>query len=317
MSFSSPTVVATDKVLLVSDALAAEEPAADEKVEWGVHGWNETGFNRRLKHTLCAYSVEDGRELWNAPSREGYNSPVDLFVVGDQVWVGSDYKCYDLMTGKEGRTIAWKGPNVGMAHPRCYRNKATERFIYTCRSGIEVVDLQEGCVGNNSWIRGTCQYGIMPANGLLYAPPHALSANDGTSLWNFTADGRIDSAPVFHQGYVLFGCADGWIYSLCASDGTLAWRFRAAPQERQAGVLDQLESVWPVHGAVQLQNDMLYAVAGFLGKKGVFLRVVSAKDGGKISEGTLDAMPVFDGMSAAGGKIYLSLENGVLECRGR
>jgi len=30
-----------------------------------------------------------------------------------------------------------------------------------------------------------------------------------------------------------------------------------------------------------------------------------------------DAMPVFDGMSAAGGKTYLSLEDGVLQCRGR
>jgi len=367
MSFSAPTVVATDEVLLVSDALATEEPAAKKKVEWGVHGWNETGFNRRLKHSLSAYSVEDGKELWTTPSREGYNSPVDLFVVGDDVWVGSDFRCYDLKTGEEGRKIAWKGPNVGMPHHRCYRNKATERFIYTGRSGIEVVDLEKGCIGNNSWIRGTCQYGIMPANGLLYAPPHAcacfakvkltgfyavahhrsgpsmefskapalekgpgfgkgtgqtgagdwpmyrhdsrrsgisgtklpaslaprwsakiggrltqavaadgrvfvasmdahtvyaLNAKDGTSLWNFTAGGRIDSAPVYHKGYVLFGCADGWIYSLCASDGMLAWRFRAAPQERLAGVLDQLESVWPVHGAVQLQNDMLYAVAG-------------------------------------------------------
>jgi len=367
MSFSSPTVVATDEVLLVSDALATREAAAAEKVQWGVHGWSEPGFNRRLKHTLIAYSVEDGRELWSVPASEGYNSPVDIFVVGDEVWVGSDFKCYDLKTGKETKTIQWRGPNVGMPHHRCYRDKATERFIYTGRSGIEVVDLQKGCVGNNSWIRGTCQYGIMPANGLLYAPPHAcacfakvkldgfcavahhrsgpsmefsktpalekgpgfgkgvgqagaedwpmyrhdsrrsgiagttlpdslepcwsakiggrltqavaaagrvfvasvdahtvyaLDAKDGASLWNFTAGGRIDSAPVYYKGYVLFGCADGWIYSVCASDGTLAWRFRAAPRERLAGVLDQLESVWPVHGAVQLQNGMLYAVAG-------------------------------------------------------
>jgi len=367
MSFSSPTVVATDEVLLVADALASEEAAAQEKIQWGVHGWNEPGFNRRLQPTLCAYSVEDGRELWRVPASEGYNSPVDVFVVGDDVWVGSDFRCYDLMTGQETKTISWRGPNVGMPHHRCYRDKATERFIYTGRSGIEVVDMDKGCVGNNSWIRGTCQYGIMPANGLLYAPPHAcacfakvkldgfcavahhragpsmefskapalekgpgfgkgtgeagaedwpmyrhdsrrsgiaatelpaslepcwsaaiggrltqsvvaagrvfvasidrhtvhaLDAKDGTRLWNFIAGGRVDSPPVYYKGYVLFGCADGWIYSLRASDGVLAWRFRAAPQERLAGVWDQLESVWPVHGAVQLQNDMLYAVAG-------------------------------------------------------
>jgi hypothetical protein len=67
---------------------------------------------------------------------------------------------------------------------------------------------------------------------------------------------------------------------------------------------------------LQFKNEP-EALAGFLGQKGVFLRVVSAKDGGKISECTLDAMPVFDGMSAARGRVYVSLENGVLECRGR
>jgi hypothetical protein len=67
---------------------------------------------------------------------------------------------------------------------------------------------------------------------------------------------------------------------------------------------------------LQFRNEP-EALAGYLGKKGVFLRVISAKDGRKISECALDAMPVFDGMSAAGGRIYLSLNNGVLECRGQ
>jgi len=93
-------------------------------------------------------------------------------------------------------------------------------------------------------------------------PLPALDAEDGKGLWSYTAGGRIDSAPTFYRGYIIFGCADGWIYSLNSSDGKLAWRLRAAPQERLAGVLGQLESVWPVHGAVQLQNEMLYAAAG-------------------------------------------------------
>ena len=367
MSFSSPTVVATDEVLLCADRDTSENDAAADKVDWGVHGWTAPNYPRRGKSSLRAYSVEDGKELWSVECREGYNSPVDVFVVGSDVWVGSDYKCYDLKTGKETKKIEWRGPKVGMAHHRCYRNKATEKFIYTGRSGIEVVSMDESCVSNNSWIRGTCQYGIIPANGLLYAPPdacacfakvklsglyavahhrastampisripalekgpsfgkasgkagagewtmyrrdskrsgiattkapdsmnlkwsaeiggrltqaviacgrvyvastdahtlYALNAEDGKSLWSFTAGGRIDSAPTFYRGYIIFGCADGWIYSLNGTDGTLAWRFRAALQERLAGVLNQLESVWPVHGAVQLQNDMLYAAAG-------------------------------------------------------
>ena len=67
---------------------------------------------------------------------------------------------------------------------------------------------------------------------------------------------------------------------------------------------------------LQFKNEP-EALAGFLGEKGVFLRVVSAKDGGTMSECTLNAMPVFDRMSAAGGRIYLSLKNGILECRGQ
>jgi len=54
----------------------------------------------------------------------------------------------------------------------------------------------------------------------------------------------------------------GWVYALRASDGVLAWRFLAAPQDRQVGVFNQLESVWPVHGAVLVQNETLYVAAG-------------------------------------------------------
>jgi len=91
---------------------------------------------------------------------------------------------------------------------------------------------------------------------------HALSAGAGKQLWTYTAGGRIDSSPTLYKGLVLFGSADGWVHALRASDGELAWRFRAAPQERLTGAFDQLESVWPVHGAVLVQNDTLYCVAG-------------------------------------------------------
>jgi len=43
------------------------------------------------------------------------------------------------------------------------------------------------------------------------------------------------------------------------------------------------------------------ARAGFEGRKGVYLRIVNAADGSRISESELPAMPVFDGLSAANG----------------
>jgi predicted dehydrogenase len=77
---------------------------------------------------------------------------------------------------------------------------------------------------------------------------HAVAADNGEHLWSFTADGRVDSPPTLHRGLCIFGCTDGHVYCLSAADGQLAWRFRAAPEERQLCVMGQVESAWPVHG---------------------------------------------------------------------
>jgi len=61
---------------------------------------------------------------------------------------------------------------------------------------------------------------------------------------------------------VLFGSADGYIYALRADDGELAWRFRAAPEDRRTFVNGQLESVWPVHGSVLVKDGVLIVAAG-------------------------------------------------------
>ncbi len=91
---------------------------------------------------------------------------------------------------------------------------------------------------------------------------HALDAASGKKVWSFTTGGRVDSPPTIHRGRVLFGSRDGWVYCLQASDGQLVWRFRAAPKERKMMAFEQLESVWPVHGSVLVQKDVLYCVAG-------------------------------------------------------
>jgi hypothetical protein len=88
----------------------------------------------------------------------------------------------------------------------------------------------------------------------------------------------------------LFGSADGWVYCLRASDGVVAWRFRAAPKDLRLTAFEQLESVWPVHGSVLIQDDVLYCVAGrsmFL-DGGMRLLRLDPKTGKKLSETVLD-----------------------------
>jgi len=91
---------------------------------------------------------------------------------------------------------------------------------------------------------------------------YALDADHGPVLWSYIAGGRIDSAPTVCNGRVLFGCHDGWVYCLRASDGELAWRFRAAPVEARLTAFGQLESPWPALGSVLVRDGIVYVSAG-------------------------------------------------------
>ncbi len=84
---------------------------------------------------------------------------------------------------------------------------------------------------------------------------YALDSDTGRALWSYSAGGRIDSPPTLHQSLVLFGSSDGWLYCLRAADGKLVWRFQAAPFERDIVGYGQVESAWPLHGSVLIQED--------------------------------------------------------------
>jgi outer membrane protein assembly factor BamB len=89
-----------------------------------------------------------------------------------------------------------------------------------------------------------------------------LDAHSGTRLWDFTVGARVDSPPTYHGGSVLFGARDGWLYCLDATSGRLAWRYHVAPCQRWMGAFGQLESAWPIHGSVLVQDDTVYCAAG-------------------------------------------------------
>ncbi len=322
------------------------------------------------KH-LVAISAQNGRALWECPSNVGFRSPPDVLVANGLLWLGPDFA-----VGRDPHTGQIKKNSIDIQdvwtaghHHRCYREKATDRYLLTGHRGIEFVDLISDNHWRNNWIRGVCQYGIMPCNGLIYAPSHAcgcfmeaklygfwalaperqtpapgstvqlekgpaygklktktselktvdawptlrgnlirsgststevpaqlmnawnvtigarisapvvaggnvvvsaidehkiiaLGAENGQRRWIFTAGGRVDSPPTIYRGLVLFGSADGSVYCLRLSDGAQVWRFRAAPEELNTVALGQVESVWPVHGSILVQDSIAYAAAG-------------------------------------------------------
>ncbi|NBR86516.1 MAG: hypothetical protein EBS84_11155 [Proteobacteria bacterium] len=117
---------------------------------------------------------------------------------------------------------------------------------------------------------------------------HALDHATGRQLWHFIAGGRVDSPPTYWQGRVYFGGMDGVVYCLRASDGALVWEYHAAPGDRRHCALEQVESVWPVHGSVLVENGQVSLVAGrsvFLDNGLRFVKL-DAKTGALVAEQT-------------------------------
>ncbi len=359
-------------------------------LESGERAWSTSSTTLRLvwedsvfcagNSNVTALSAETGEVRWS-------ETPLlvdirDAFVANGSLWLGGfkpiegkrspAWGPYfatqrDLATGKVLMHVEPENPGH---HHRCYQNKATDRYILGGRRGTEFIDLESGDVLWNSWARGVCKYGVMPCNGLLYAPPHecgcyvgvkttgframaaartdagvetnravrlergpaydsgvppsgspagndwptyrhdaersgftqtavparlrrlwradvggkissptiadgrvfvasvdehrvsALDADSGSSVWRFTAGARVDSAPTVYQGRAIFGGRDGYVYSVRTSDGALAWRLRAARDDRRISVRGQLESASPVIGSVLVQDGVVHCTAG-------------------------------------------------------
>lgn len=91
---------------------------------------------------------------------------------------------------------------------------------------------------------------------------HAFDSATGKEAWHFIAGGRMDSPPSYWQGRVYVGGNDGYVYCLRAKDGALVWKFQGAPVALSHGAWEMMESVWPVHGSVLVENGLVSFVAG-------------------------------------------------------
>ncbi len=333
------------------------------------------GLNGRR---LVGLSAENGRILWCAEQvRSGHFSPEDLFLVNGVLWTaetgraqnrGTHYVGIDVKTGAVRYDFTAKQLPVRFMHQRCYPGRATIRYLMTSGTGTEFLPLGTKRCLVHHWVRGSCIYGVMPANGLLYKPPdtcacfyesklphfcalapagrrgrigskalsyrrgpafgairtekiaergawptyrcdnkrsgftpasvalplkelwkvdiggrlsaltaaggkvffssidsnalYAVDAACGKILWRRIFPSRVDSPPTVCGEALLAGCADGWVYCLRASDGKLAWCYRVAPAEDRLVAYERIESVWPLHGSVLVEEGIAYCLAG-------------------------------------------------------
>jgi len=157
--------------------------------------------------------------------------------------------------------------------------------------GVVAAKLEEAWRAEiGGWLSGvTCAGGTLFVSAVDAHTVHALDAGTGKERWRFAAASRVNTPPTLHDGLALFGSADGNVYALCAADGALCWRFRAAPGARQLMALGQLESAWPVHGSVLVREGVAYVTAGrssFL-DGGIVLYALDPATGGVLRQYTI------------------------------
>ena len=145
---------------------------------------------------LTALSLGDGQVLWTGKSAPDFHAPADLFVADGLVWSGLfAAQGLDPRTGQVRRTLDLTGLLTPGHHPRCHRGKATDRYVIASKRGLEFFDLRGDGHSRNNWVRGGCQYGIMPCNGLVYVPPNACCCYPGALLHGFYALAPRRKAP--------------------------------------------------------------------------------------------------------------------------
>jgi outer membrane protein assembly factor BamB len=165
---------------------------------------------------LVALNLKDGRRLWNVRAKLtpsiGGGEGDDLFVVDGLVWRGmlsvdDDGKVvrkspnslvigWDLRSGAEKKRILVDNLRSPEHHHRCYRNKATTRYLISSYEGAEYLDFQADDHGQNNFLRGACKYGMMPANGMLYVPSDQCFCQPGSKLLGYAALKTAHQAPL-------------------------------------------------------------------------------------------------------------------------
>ena len=98
------------------------------------------------------------------------------------------------------------------------------------------------------------------------------------------------------------------VRAMVLADKTL---FIAGPPD----IADEKEA-WGRFFEPEIRAGLDEQIAALEGRKGALLRAVSASDGQELSEYNLESPPVWDGMAAANGRLYVAMKNGRILCFG-
>ena len=183
---------------------------------------------------ITAFDTGDGEQLWSGEADIGsFNYTASVLIHEERIWnvnTGGEFYSpaalaklapdernkpriffhgHNLKTGEVEKTIPmFNEQGYAVMHHRCHVPRAAGDCIITGFPGVEFVDTRTGDVQHNSWLRGACLYGFLPANGLLYCPPHPCTCYIQGKLSGFVAlapagareENRVVAGARLHKG---------------------------------------------------------------------------------------------------------------------
>jgi len=240
----------------------------------------------------------------------------------------------------------------GPAIHRCRPAQATERFFF-CGS-FDVCNRQTGAFHRIRAARNSCGFGVLPANGLVYSFPQSCECDaflrGCLAFTSSESNHQCDAQDAPNRQPLVKGPAFAWAaeartaFDVKAAEkaSVEAWPCYRHDDHRsgatQALVSADLRDLWKVqidradsNGRdlccnTQAGNDPISApvvatgmvfVAGApdtLDPQGGLLIAYFVETGEPLAKHTLDAPPVFDGMAATAGRLFLSTRDGRLLC---
>jgi outer membrane protein assembly factor BamB len=145
--------------------------------------------------------------VWQAAQYpSGRHSPKDLFLIDGTAWTAATLGASMTLPGvpstanrKSGRVTGYSlkdghivsdfftESDTYMMNSRCHMSCATANYLVTSRTGSELVSIEDQKWHLHHWLRGACLYGLMPANGMLNAPPNPCACYTQSGLDGFNA----------------------------------------------------------------------------------------------------------------------------------
>lgn len=107
----------------------------------------------------------------------------------------------------------------------------------------------------------------------------AYGAADGKLRWRYFTDGPVRFAPAGWQDRLFVASDDGFLHCLRTRDGSLLWKLRGGPNERNVLGNDRLISMWPARGGPVVRDGIVYFAAGIWPFMGIFIHAVDAERG--------------------------------------